>query len=144
MIEQQSTRESGARPRDMREAVLEADALRAEDPGPARDHTWRRRYALRLMLTDLVVLLWVVFGVQIAWFGLETSDVRFDGDVQGLTLSYTTLSVIIIASWMAVLGIYGTRSYRSTASSWTPRSASSGSSPSSRSSSASSSPAATS
>jgi exopolysaccharide biosynthesis polyprenyl glycosylphosphotransferase len=112
MIEQQSTRESGARPRDMREAVLEADALRAEDPGPARDHTWRRRYALRLMLTDLVVLLWVVFGVQIAWFGLETSDVRFDGDVQGLTLSYTTLSVIIIASWMAVLGIYGTRSYR--------------------------------
>jgi exopolysaccharide biosynthesis polyprenyl glycosylphosphotransferase len=112
MIEQQGTRESVSESRDMRETVLEADALRAEDPGPVRDHAWRSRYALRLMLTDLVVLLWVVFGVQIAWFGLETSDVRFDGNVQGLTLSYTTLSVIIIASWMAVLGIYGTRSYR--------------------------------
>ncbi|RII94807.1 sugar transferase [Clavibacter michiganensis] len=77
-----------------------------------RAHSWRRTYAVGLLITDLLVLIWVVFGVQIAWFGFETSDVKFDGNVEGLTLSYTALSVIIIACWMGALTLYGTRSYR--------------------------------
>jgi exopolysaccharide biosynthesis polyprenyl glycosylphosphotransferase len=78
----------------------------------ARAHDWRRVYAVGLVVTDLLVLIWVVFGVQIAWFGVETSDVAFNGDYEGIAVSYSLISVVIIASWMLALGLYGTRGYR--------------------------------
>ncbi len=77
---------------------------------PTRD--WRDIYARRLILTDLLVLVWVVFGVQIAWLGFDTGDVSSRGDADQLALSYTTLSVILIALWIALLGLSGTRGHR--------------------------------
>lgn len=79
-------------------------------PKPTID--WRERYAFGLMVTDLLVLLWVIFGVQIAWFGLTASDVAFTGRLADVALSYTSISVVLIVSWMLMLGIFGTRSYR--------------------------------
>jgi exopolysaccharide biosynthesis polyprenyl glycosylphosphotransferase len=73
---------------------------------------WRDVYAARLVITDLLVLIWVVFGVQIAWFGLSSADVRFGGNLTQIAVSYTAISVSIIAAWMLMLGIYGSRGYR--------------------------------
>jgi len=73
---------------------------------------WRDVYSSRLVLTDLLVLVWVVFGVQIAWFGLDSSNVSFRGDLSDLAISYTVLSIALIAGWMLLLSFYGTRGYR--------------------------------
>ncbi|WP_317228732.1 sugar transferase [Clavibacter sp. MX14-G9D] len=107
MIEQQTTHDDATTARQGNFESTERESAHDE-----RSHAWRRTYALGLVITDLLVLVWVVFGVQIAWFGFETSDITFDGNVEGLTVSYTTLSIVIIACWMAALGLYGTRSYR--------------------------------
>lgn len=76
----------------------------------ARD--WRERYATRLVVTDALVLAWVVFGVQIAWFGFTSADVAFRGSLDMLAVSYSAISIILTVSWMLMLGIFGTRSYR--------------------------------
>ena len=81
-------------------------------PIAKRTHDWRNVYANRLVLTDLLVLIWVVFGVQIAWLGFDTAEVAARGESEQLALSYTTLSVIVIALWMVLLGLSGTRSPR--------------------------------
>jgi exopolysaccharide biosynthesis polyprenyl glycosylphosphotransferase len=73
---------------------------------------WRDTYAARLVLTDLLVLIWVVFGVQMAWFGVSSADVRFGGNLTEIAVSYTAISVTIITAWMLMLGIYGSRGYR--------------------------------
>jgi exopolysaccharide biosynthesis polyprenyl glycosylphosphotransferase len=88
----------------MRAASLPRD--RGESPD------WRKSYSRRLVITDLAVLVWVVFGVQIAWFpgvGLANS---VGLDMKNSPFSYTALSVIIIASWMLLLSIFDTRSAR--------------------------------
>jgi exopolysaccharide biosynthesis polyprenyl glycosylphosphotransferase len=77
-----------------------------------KTRNWREVYASRLVITDLLVLVWVVFGVQIAWFGVSSTDVRFSGNLTQIAISYTALSVTIIAAWMLILGIYGSRGYR--------------------------------
>jgi exopolysaccharide biosynthesis polyprenyl glycosylphosphotransferase len=73
---------------------------------------WRDVYAARLVLTDLLVLIWVVFGVQIVWFGLSAEDVRFRGSLTELAINYSVISITIITVWMLMLGIYGSRGYR--------------------------------
>jgi exopolysaccharide biosynthesis polyprenyl glycosylphosphotransferase len=121
MIEQHATQDDAqtaaaprGRARGKKAAASSATAGSEVDLDHARAqaHDWRRTYATGLVITDLLVLLWVVFGVQIAWFGVETSDVQFDGNIEGVTVSYSLISIIIIASWMIALGLYGTRSYR--------------------------------
>ena len=77
---------------------------------PTRD--WREIYAARTAITDLLVLIWVVFGVQIAWFGLDTADVSFRGSASDLVVSYSLVSVLIIVGWLGLLHLYGTREPR--------------------------------
>jgi exopolysaccharide biosynthesis polyprenyl glycosylphosphotransferase len=73
---------------------------------------WRNQYARRLAFSDIVVLAVVVFGVQIAWFGLENGDVAINDRFRGVGISYITLSVLLIAIWSVALGIMGSRGYR--------------------------------
>ncbi|KQP56666.1 sugar transferase [Agreia sp. Leaf283] len=84
--------------------------LHASEERPAGN--WRERYARGLLISDILVLVWVVFGVQIAWFGFTTSDVAFSGSLSDVALSYTAISVILTVSWTFMLGIFGSRSYR--------------------------------
>lgn len=87
----------------------------ALDQGPvdrARSNSdWRRRYANNLRVTDLLVLVWVVYGTQIAWFGLNNVNVaaneQFPTDV-----SYWLFSAGLIVVWMAALSWSDSRSYR--------------------------------
>ena len=76
----------------------------------ARD--WRQKYATGLIISDLLVLIWVVFGVQIAWFGFDSTNVAFRGNHADLAVNYTAISVLLIGAWMLVLKVYGTRGYR--------------------------------
>jgi exopolysaccharide biosynthesis polyprenyl glycosylphosphotransferase len=73
---------------------------------------WRKAYAARLAVTDLLALVWVVFGVQIAWFGFDSSNVAFRGNLNDLAVSYTVISVILVVAWTTMLTLYGTRGYR--------------------------------
>jgi exopolysaccharide biosynthesis polyprenyl glycosylphosphotransferase len=72
---------------------------------------WRVDYSRRLIVTDFLVLAWVIFGVQIAWFGVDSANVALQ-DTGSIAVSYTAISVILLAGWMAALSIYGTRGYR--------------------------------
>ena len=73
---------------------------------------WKKSYARRLAVTDLLVLVWVVFGVQIAWFGFTAADLTTSGEMGTIAINYTTISVLTIATWMVMLHLYGTRGYR--------------------------------
>jgi exopolysaccharide biosynthesis polyprenyl glycosylphosphotransferase len=83
---------------------------RATVTGAAWD--WRRAYARRLLITDFLVLVWVVFGVQIAWFGVDSSNLSFRGHLGRLAVNYAVISVLLIVSWMIILGVFGSRGYR--------------------------------
>ncbi|MET0990537.1 MAG: sugar transferase [Glaciihabitans sp.] len=73
---------------------------------------WRRTYAKQLVASDLLVLLWVIFGVQIAWLGLDQSALGVSGSQEEIAISYTVVSSALVLGWLATLGVYGTRGYR--------------------------------
>ena len=87
-------------------------AVTGRGAATVRAWDWRRAYARRLVITDLLVLVWVVFGVQIAWFGVESSNVSLRGNLGSVAVNYTVISVLLIVSWMLVLGVFGSRGYR--------------------------------
>ncbi|WIE76140.1 sugar transferase [Curtobacterium sp. MCSS17_007] len=76
---------------------------------PASTLEWSRRYSRRVLLTDLLALIWVVFGVQIAWLGFSSDLATNTAD---LRLSYFAISVVVIAVWMIGLAVYDTRGPR--------------------------------
>ena len=71
--------------------------------------SWSRAYARRLLVTDLLVILWVVFGVQIAWLGLDSHVSTNQND---LRVGYTAVSVVVTLVWLAGLAYYDTRGDR--------------------------------
>lgn len=73
---------------------------------------WRDRYARRLWLTDLAALVWVVYGTQIAWFGLGNAAVAMREDTRINDLSYWVFSALLVICWMAALSLADTRDYR--------------------------------
>lgn len=73
---------------------------------------WSRVYARRLFITDFLVLVWVVFGVQIAWFGFSAAALNVGDSSSLLAINYTVISLIILAAWLIVLSAYGTRGHR--------------------------------
>lgn len=74
--------------------------------------SWRSRYAHRLWITDFVTLVWVVYGTQIAWFGLGNVDVAMRNDNRITDLSYWTFSALLILVWMWALSLFDSRDYR--------------------------------
>nr|WP_241993006.1 sugar transferase [Cryobacterium frigoriphilum] len=92
--------------------MVRSTESRAESGSTNVDPNWRARYARYLMITDLLVLIWVVFGVQIAWFGFAAADLTLRGSLNEVAINYATISVLIIAAWMLALGAYGSRGYR--------------------------------
>ena len=50
-----------------------------------------------------------VFGVQIAWLGLDSNLATNTAD---LRLSYTGISIVVIVVWMTALALYDTRGHR--------------------------------
>lgn len=78
----------------------------------AVNNSWRATYASVLAFSDFLVLSVVVLSVQMIWFGFEAGDPQFQVREVERAASYTVLSVVIIAAWMLILSVYGTRGYR--------------------------------
>lgn len=77
-----------------------------------RDLSWRTRFERRLVISDLLVLIWVVFGAQIAWFGTGNAELTLAHQVNDSAVSYWVVSILIIAAWMLALTLADSRSYR--------------------------------
>lgn len=73
---------------------------------------WRRIYARRLWISDLLVLIWVVYGTQIAWFGLGAADLAISSGLVAGEISYWTFSTALILIWMLTLSLADTRDHR--------------------------------
>ncbi|RWZ46659.1 sugar transferase [Labedella phragmitis] len=78
-----------------------------------RQRDWRRSYARRLAVTDLVALVWVVFGVQFLWLGNDgdAMSIRQPGDAP-LVVNYTVISIVLTGLWVLSLRLGGTHDYR--------------------------------
>jgi exopolysaccharide biosynthesis polyprenyl glycosylphosphotransferase len=73
---------------------------------------WRRRYQRRLQITDFLALVWVVFGTQIAWFGLGNAQLAILQDTRLSDVSYWLFSAGLVLVWMGALSWSDSRSYR--------------------------------
>ncbi|OAH49511.1 sugar transferase [Microbacterium oleivorans] len=73
---------------------------------------WRRIYARRLWISDLLVLIWVVYGTQIAWFGLGAADLAISSGRVAGEISYWSFSTALILVWMLTLSLADTRDHR--------------------------------
>jgi exopolysaccharide biosynthesis polyprenyl glycosylphosphotransferase len=80
--------------------------------GTNRAIPWAKSYSRRLFVTDLLVLVWVVFGVQIAWFGFSSADLAVGEPSSQLAVSYSVISVVILVAWLVTLNVFGTRGHR--------------------------------
>lgn len=77
-----------------------------------RSRDWRRDYALRLWISDLLVLIWVVFGTQIVWFGTGAAELAIARGIVGGEVSYWTFSTTLVVVWMLALSFADTRDHR--------------------------------
>lgn len=76
---------------------------------PASD--WRRRYARYLTITDAITIVWIVFGTQIAWLGLD-ADLNTRNNLRLGDFSYWVFSFLLVILWLSVLALNDTRNYR--------------------------------
>jgi exopolysaccharide biosynthesis polyprenyl glycosylphosphotransferase len=68
---------------------------------------WRRVYATRVGITDLISTLWAVLGAQLIWFGAQTHYVLLVGDHR--YLPYRWVSLAMAVGWMVLLQAVGSR-----------------------------------
>ncbi|GAA5038060.1 sugar transferase [Microbacterium fluvii] len=78
-------------------------------PKPDR---WRERYTRRLWISDLLVLIWIVFGTQIAWFGFGNAQITMRDDTRFTDVSYWIFSTGLVVTWMWALGLVDSRDHR--------------------------------
>lgn len=72
-------------------------------------HEWQSAYIRRLIVSDAVIVIVAVFLAQWLRFGVGSEAIVTDPFGY---LSYTGVSLILIALWIATLGIFRTRSIR--------------------------------
>ncbi|WP_100814402.1 sugar transferase [Microbacterium lacus] len=92
-------------------AVAEPVEATTSTRPPASD--WRRRYARYLTITDAITIVWIVFGTQIAWLGLD-ADLATRNSLRFGDFSYWAFSTLLVILWMVALALNDTRSYRVT------------------------------
>jgi exopolysaccharide biosynthesis polyprenyl glycosylphosphotransferase len=73
---------------------------------------WRKSFAARLVITDAVALLWVMFGTEVMWLGIRSSTRATGVPLQVGGISYSLISLIIVAVWLLALQVFGTRTDR--------------------------------
>lgn len=79
---------------------------------PRPPDRWRQRYTRRLWASDLLALVWIVYGTQIAWFGLGNADVQMREDSSINEFSYWLFSGVLVIAWMTALSLFDTRDHR--------------------------------
>ncbi|MGP6170801.1 sugar transferase [Microbacterium sp. A204] len=79
---------------------------------PPHQKDWRRLYARNLRITDFFVLVWVVYGTQIAWLGVDDAQLATGGASALPEISYWLFSTTLILVWMWALALIDSRSDR--------------------------------
>ena len=79
---------------------------------------WQSRYTRLLWISDLIVLVWVVFGTQIFWFGIGNAALSLAVDGRFNAVSYWFASGLIVALWWWTLSLADSRSYRVIGTGW--------------------------
>ena len=76
---------------------------------PVAANNWERAYQRRLLVTDSIVVVWVVLGAQLIWFGQDsaTVPVRLFGFVD-----YWVVSIVLAVGWMISINVNGSRDAR--------------------------------
>lgn len=70
---------------------------------------WHESYRTRLLISDAVVLVWVVYGTQIVWFGTGNAQLSLLRDLRFTAVSYWLTSAILVALWLLALSLADTR-----------------------------------
>ncbi len=72
---------------------------------------WQRAYVRRLVVTDLAVILFAVYGSQFIRFGTSGTSLRIPGagERADVLISYAVVSALLAAGWFASLALFGTR-----------------------------------
>ncbi len=72
---------------------------------------WQRAYVRRLLVTDLLVILFAVYGSQFIRFGTSGTSLRIPGvgERADVLISYAVVSALLAAGWFASLALFGTR-----------------------------------
>lgn len=70
---------------------------------------WHESYRTRLLISDAVVLVWVVYGTQIVWFGTGNAQLALLRDLRFTAVSYWVASAILVALWLLALSLADTR-----------------------------------
>ncbi|MFE4498552.1 sugar transferase [Rhodococcus sp. NPDC056743] len=78
-------------------------------PEASSRHRWQAAYIRRLAISDSAIIAVAVFLAQWFRFGADSGGVSADGLGN---YSYTAVSLVLIAMWIAVLSIFRTRSIR--------------------------------
>ncbi|MCR2764230.1 sugar transferase [Microbacterium sp. zg.B48] len=73
---------------------------------------WRERYARQLRVSDLLVLVWAVYGTQMIWFGAGNAQLSIREDSRLSEISYWLFSAGLVVAWMWALTLIDSRSYR--------------------------------
>ena len=79
-----------------------------------RGLAWVRSYARRLFVTDIVIIVVVIFGSQLIRFGPSGARLRIH-DATGLLnfeMGYTVVSTILIIAWILSLDFFATRDHK--------------------------------
>lgn len=71
-----------------------------------RRRSWQRRYAALVICVDALIVAVTVFGTQVVWLGPHPQD------VSSAPVTYTTVSAVLGATWLAALSLFGTRAPR--------------------------------
>lgn len=70
---------------------------------------WRKRYSRLLLASDSLVVFATVFGVQLLWFGPSNETVAFSAYTPTWNVTYTQMSLLLVAIWLIILALFGTR-----------------------------------
>lgn len=81
-------------------------------PSARADARWQSQFTRRLWISDAVVLIWVVFGTQIFWFGTGNAQLALLQDHRFSDIAYWRLSVLLVVLWLWALALADSRSHR--------------------------------
>ncbi len=86
-----------------------AEPVSAGSASEARNrHDWRRSYALRLRVTDALVVIVAVFAAVVLRFG--DTDTALPSEL--VSLGYPIIAAVIAVAWMTMLSVVATRDHK--------------------------------
>lgn len=99
-------------PREADPILAPSPQTAAHERPAAAPRSWATRYARRLWVSDLLVLITVVYGTQLVWFGTGSAQVAIRADSRLTDVSYWVFSAVLMTLWMIGLTMADSRSPR--------------------------------